>query len=577
VLQYRALTDASAADAEKTHRRVQEETERFAMDFNREIQNAYFNFQTEADVWKDRNWRPFTERYDYWRDKTAYPELISDFYFFETKAGTPPLRYDRERREFVVTDPNDQFDDLRSRAFDDKEFKAFLVDSYTLLLPIHDIEREIEKVILRRPTKPTEPMVAMPKRYGVLAITLNDGVIKDQLLPALMGKYFGDDEFKVAVTDVSGQPIFLSMAGEAPDATAGLFKLSPGNFIEFKNKELLDSIGVARRSNVLVDSRVESHTFNRSVSADGKTQTVKIELHDSGKPSGPMFARTADDDPAPWTLSVQHSSGSIDGYIASTLRRNLAIGFGLLFLVGVAVAAIIISSMRAKALARRQLDFVSSVSHEFRTPLAVIYSAGENLADGVAKDDLQVNRYGDLIKGEGQKLSAMVEQILEFAGARSGKQKYNFQTINVGEAINDAVEQCKPLIRERNTGVEVQIAEGLPTVEADKRALSQAIQNLVANSIKYSNGSAWLRIAVTNGDRKVRISVEDRGIGIGKDDLKQIFDPFYRAKDVVDAQIHGNGLGLSLVKRIAEAHGGRVMVESELEKGSKFTIELPQA
>jgi len=85
VLQYHGLTQISEADGEKAHRRVQDETERFAADFNREIQNAYFNFQTEAEVWKNKNWRPFNERYSYWRDKTTYPELISDFYFFEAK------------------------------------------------------------------------------------------------------------------------------------------------------------------------------------------------------------------------------------------------------------------------------------------------------------------------------------------------------------------------------------------------------------------------------------------------------------------------------------------------------------
>jgi two-component system phosphate regulon sensor histidine kinase PhoR len=94
--------------------------------------------------------------------------------------------------------------------------------------------------------------------------------------------------------------------------------------------------------------------------------------------------------------------------------------------------------------------------------------------------------------------------------------------------------------------------------------------------VKYANGSKWIRILALNGGNAIRISVEDRGIGIRRDDMRRIFDPFYRAKEVVDAQISGNGLGLNLVKKIAEAHGGRVMVESKPGTGSKFTIELPQ-
>ena len=116
---------------------------------------------------------------------------------------------------------------------------------------------------------------------------------------------------------------------------------------------------------------------------------------------------------------------------------------------------------------------------------------------------------------------------------------------------------------------------GRPVVDVDRMALSQALQNLILNSIKYSNGDPWMRISAENGGSTVKLTVEDRGIGISKNDLRQIFEPFYRAKEVVDAQIHGNGLGLSLVKQIAEAHGGRVTAVSEAGKGSRFTIEIP--
>jgi len=116
----------------------------------------------------------------------------------------------------------------------------------------------------------------------------------------------------------------------------------------------------------------------------------------------------------------------------------------------------------------------------------------------------------------------------------------------------------------------------LPKISADRAALSSAIQNLIANSVKYSNGSWWIKISAANGVGRIRIVVEDKGIGISPGDLRQIFEPFYRSKHVVDAQISGNGLGLNLVKKIVEAHGGKVSVESTAGTGSKFTIELPQ-
>jgi two-component system, OmpR family, phosphate regulon sensor histidine kinase PhoR len=184
-------------------------------------------------------------------------------------------------------------------------------------------------------------------------------------------------------------------------------------------------------------------------------------------------------------------------------------------------------------------------------------------------------RYGNLIKGEGKKLAAMVEQILEFAGARSGRKKYDFRETDVKTVIESALNDCGPLIAEQQFDVETDIDEDLPAIEADHHALSHAVQNLIVNGIKYGNDSRWLKISAKNGGGAVRISVEDKGIGIAKKDLKQIFTPFYRAKEVVDAQIHGNGLGLSLVRQTVDAHHGKITVESEIGVGSRFVIELP--
>jgi len=235
--------------------------------------------------------------------------------------------------------------------------------------------------------------------------------------------------------------------------------------------------------------------------------------------------------------------------------------------------------LAAVQLAKLQMDFVASVSHELRTPLAVIRSAADNIADGVVEGKDQLAKYGSVIRNQSRQITGLVNQILLYASTRDRKQHYLLQPLAVSEIVNSVEEHTAELARAAGFSVETHIEPDLPAVMGDLAALSQCLRNLVENAIKYGGPARWvgMRAFLQEGQShpEVAISVQDRGIGIEESELPRVFEPFYRSPSVSAAQIHGTGLGLPIAKSIAEAMGGRLLVQSELDAGSVFTVFLP--
>jgi len=280
-----------------------------------------------------------------------------------------------------------------------------------------------------------------------------------------------------------------------------------------------------------------------------------------------------------WLLRARPANGSVDSIVTQVRYRNLAISGAILLLMLATATLLVRSTRQQQKLAELQMNFVAGVSHELRTPLTVIRTAAFNLRGRVARNPEQVEKYGALIQEQSERLGAMVEEVLLFA--RSGAEKLVRQREPV--AIESVIEQSIQSSRIASEGerltVERSIPANLPLVMADESALTHAVQNLLDNAVKYgTEGSDWIGIsAEATGDGSVEIRVADRGPGIPAHEAADIFDPFVRGKRAIDDQIHGTGLGLNIVRKIVEAHGGSVRVESKPMQRTEFIVKLPVA
>ncbi|MBL8209438.1 MAG: HAMP domain-containing histidine kinase [Bryobacterales bacterium] len=282
-----------------------------------------------------------------------------------------------------------------------------------------------------------------------------------------------------------------------------------------------------------------------------------------------------------WQLLVRYKGGSLEQFVAQTRRRNLAVSGGILLLMLATVVVLVRVSRQAQSLAEQQMNFVAGVSHELRTPLTVIRTAAFNLKGRMSSNPAAVERYGNLIQQESERLSMIVEQVLQFASTNAGRAVREREPLSVARLMEDALAATRPVVESAGANLETKIADKLPMVMGDAVALQHAVQNLITNAVKYgTEGNNWIGVSacVLEGlPQQVEIRVADRGPGVPADEQAHIFEPFYRGKRAVQDQIRGTGLGLTLVKQIVQAHGGTIHVESKPMLGSEFVIRLPLA
>jgi two-component system phosphate regulon sensor histidine kinase PhoR len=288
--------------------------------------------------------------------------------------------------------------------------------------------------------------------------------------------------------------------------------------------------------------------------------------------------------PFPTTLynwRVQMALASAD-QLGPKVERQRWLEIAMVFfaaLVAIAgVTIVVVASVKERRLAALKSDFVANVSHELKTPLALVRMFGEMLLSGRVPSEEKRRQYLSIMVSESERLTALIENVLDFAKVERGKAAYEFAPGHVGEVVSRAVDIYRYRAEREGMEVGLQVEDGLPLASLDGRALELAIINLLDNALKYAKEGGRVDVSVGRAGRWVMVRVADRGPGIDAEDQDRIFERFVRGRHAGETRARGSGIGLALVKHIAESHGGRVRVKSPVTadgRGSAFEISIP--
>lgn len=276
-----------------------------------------------------------------------------------------------------------------------------------------------------------------------------------------------------------------------------------------------------------------------------------------------------------WGLRTGYGTRSIAEIVSASTRPQVALMIVLAVAMALGVFLVAGAAAREVRVAEIKSNFVASVSHDLKTPLALIQLFAETLELGRVRTPERAQEYYRIINGEAKKLTRLIENILDFSRMEAGLRPYRMEPADLGEAVTNVLSRMETQFAQGNFVVTTRIAPNLPRVLADEGAAEQAIENLLANAIKYSGEARRIEVEARRDGDHVVIGVTDHGIGISRREQGRIFRKFYRVQRELGGGPQGTGLGLAIVDHTMRGHGGYVRVASEPNQGSTFTLHFP--
>jgi signal transduction histidine kinase len=355
-----------------------------------------------------------------------------------------------------------------------------------------------------------------------------------------------------------------------------LFHLDQG-----ERSDSQDRWGILLSASYLKDHLLQK-SFQNHVPSEKSSWIVwgregQIVLASENVPSGSLIVKTNFAGNFPdWILEFYHGETRL--FEAFLFSRRGVYFYMFLLIGGILIFGLILTVRTVShelELARMKSDFVSTISHEFKSPLTSIRQLAEMLQTGRVPSEERRQKYYDVLLEQSERLSLLTENVLNFTKMEEGCKEFIFEKTDIKYLMEDLVSSVQERVRHAGFNIQLDVENSLPPIMVDSDALIQAINNVIDNAIKYSEKVKKVEVQAFKEDQNLVIAVKDFGIGIEKEDRNKIFDRFYRGGDELSRTVKGTGLGLTLVKQIVEAHHGSVQVESEPEQGSTFSIKLP--
>jgi signal transduction histidine kinase len=276
-----------------------------------------------------------------------------------------------------------------------------------------------------------------------------------------------------------------------------------------------------------------------------------------------------------WGLRTSYGPRPIPEIVSASTRPQLALMIVLAVAMGLGVFLVAGAAAREVRVAEIKSNFVASVSHDLKTPLALIQLFAETLELGRVRTPERAQEYYRIINGEAKKLTRLIENILDFSRMEAGLRPYRMEPADLSESVSKVLARMQTQFAQGRFEVKTRIEADLPRILADEGAAEQAIENLLANAMKYSADAKSIEVEARRADGHIVVSVTDHGIGISRREQGRIFRKFYRVQRELGGGPQGTGLGLAIVDHTMRGHGGFVRVESEPDRGSTFSLHFP--